>query len=239
MLNQILRFITDPANGYATHSWDYIRLCALAALLAIVIAIPLGVLVAQRPVPAFLAINTSGLARAIPTLAILSAAVPLLGIGFQPAVLALTIIGIPPILLNTIAGLRGIDPAAIDAAKGMGMTARQILRRIQIPLVLPIVAAGVRTSAVQIVATGTLAGIIGAGGWGEYIYLGLRNFDIPAILVGAASVALLALLAEVVLAFVERFLTPAGLRKSSSAPVGPQPPGDAGRTESAPVPVGA
>ncbi|GAC1455916.1 MAG: ABC transporter permease [Ktedonobacterales bacterium] len=238
MLGQILHFITNPANTYATHSSDYIRLCGVAVLVSIVIAIPLGVLVAQRPLPAFVAINTSGLARAIPTLAILSAAVPVLGIGFQPAVIALTIIGIPPILLNTIAGLRGIDLAAIDAARGMGMTAGQILRRIQIPLVLPIVAAGVRTSAVQIVATGTLAGIIGAGGWGEYIYLGLRNFDVPAILVGAASVALLALLAEVVLAYVERLLTPVGMRRGRQATAGPQLAGDAGQSDPAPVQVG-
>src|SRR5690606_11655963 len=111
---------------------------------------------------AFAASNLIGLARAIPTLAFLAAALPYLGIGFTPAVVALTALGLPPILLNTIAGLRGVDPAAVDAARGLGMTGPQGLWRVKIPLVLPVIAAGVRTSAVQIVATAPLAALIGS-----------------------------------------------------------------------------
>ena len=130
--------------------------------------------------------------------------------------MALTILGIPPILLNTYTGIRGIDPATIDAARGMGMTTLQIVTRIQTPLVLPIIAAGIRTSAVQIIATATLAAIIGAGGYGEYIYLGLREFDTTQLLAGALPVALLALLVEYGLNWTEYALTPAGLRVKSS-----------------------
>ncbi|TMC59467.1 MAG: ABC transporter permease [Chloroflexota bacterium] len=216
MVNALLQFIADPANGYLQHTVDYIKLCAVAIVLAIVISVPLGVLVVRSPVASFIAINFSGLLRAIPILAVLVVFYPILGFGFLPALVALTILGIPPILLNTYTGIRGIDPATIDAARGMGMTTLQIVTRIQTPLVLPIIAAGIRTSAVQIIATATLAAIIGAGGYGEYIYLGLREFDTTQLLAGALPVALLALLVEYGLNWTEYALTPAGLRVKSS-----------------------
>ncbi|OLB31300.1 MAG: hypothetical protein AUH05_19675 [Ktedonobacter sp. 13_2_20CM_53_11] len=208
--------MADPSNGYLQHTVDYIKLCAVAIVLAIVISVPLGVLVVRSPVASFIAINFSGLLRAIPILAVLVVFYPILGFGFLPALVALTILGIPPILLNTYTGIRGIDPATIDAARGMGMTTLQIVTRIQTPLVLPIIAAGIRTSAVQIIATATLAAIIGAGGYGEYIYLGLREFDTTQLLAGALPVALLALLVEYGLNWTEYALTPAGLRVKSS-----------------------
>ena len=215
-MNALLQFIADPSNGYLQHTVDYIKLCAVAIVLAIVISVPLGVLVVRSPVASFIAINFSGLLRAIPILAVLVAFYPILGFGFLPALVALTILGIPPILLNTYTGIRGIDPATIDAARGMGMTTLQIVTRMQTPLVLPIIAAGIRTSAVQIIATATLAAIIGAGGYGEYIYLGLREFDTTQLLAGALPVALLALLVEYGLNWTEYALTPAGLRVKSS-----------------------
>ena len=215
-MNALLQFIADPANGYLQHTIDYIKLCVVAIVLAIVISVPLGVLVVRSPVASFIAINFSGLLRAIPILAVLVVFYPILGFGFLPALVALTILGIPPILLNTYTGIRGIDPATIDAARGMGMTTLQIVTRIQTPLVLPIIAAGIRTSAVQIIATATLAAIIGAGGYGEYIYLGLREFDTTQLLAGALPVALLALLVEYGLNWTEYALTPAGLRVKSS-----------------------
>ena len=215
-MNALLQFIADPANGYLQHTVDYIKLCAVAIVLAIVISVPLGVLVVRSPVASFIAINFSGLLRAIPILAVLVVFYPILGFGFLPALVALTILGIPPILLNTYTGIRGIDPATIDAARGIGMTTLQIVTRIQTPLVLPIIAAGIRTSAVQIIATATLAAIIGAGGYGEYIYLGLREFDTTQLLAGALPVALLALLVEYGLNWTEYALTPAGLRVKSS-----------------------
>ncbi len=216
-MNNLLQFIADPSNDYLGHTLDYMKLCVIAIVLAIVIAVPLGVAVVRSPLASFLAVNISGLVRAIPVLAFLAAVWPYLGFGFKPALVALTILGIPPILLNTYTGIRGIDPATIDAARGMGMTTWQIITRIQTPLVLPIIAAGVRTSAVQIVATATLAAIIGAGGYGEYIYLGLREFDNTQLLAGAVPVAVLALLVELSLSWLQRALTPAGLRVETVA----------------------
>ncbi len=129
-----------------------------------------------------------------------------------PTVVALTLLGIPPILLNTIAGLRGVDPAAVEAARGMGMTAWQVLARIRIPLVMPVIAAGVRTASVQIVATVPIAFLIGGGGYGDYISQGLNLLQTVPLLVGAGGIALLALIVEIGLAAVQRAVTPAGLQ---------------------------
>jgi osmoprotectant transport system permease protein len=215
-LGRLAAFVADPANTYAAHTIQYITLCAAASVLAIVIGTPLGIAVSRRPVLAFVAINVvainvSGFMRAIPVIAFLAFAIPYLGLGFTPSLVALAVLGIPPILLNTYTGIRGIETAIIDAARGCGMTPWQIVRRVQLPLVLPVVAAGVRTSVVQIVATATLAAIIGAGGYGDYILSGLYQVDVTQILAGAVPVTLLAMASELSLGWVQRALTPVGL----------------------------
>ena len=154
----------------------------------------------------------SGLIRAIPIIAIFLTFVPTLGIGFKPAIIALIILGIPPILLNTYTGIRGVDPAMIDAAKGMGMTTLQIATRIQAPLVTPLVAAGIRTSAVQIIATATLGGFIAAGGYGDYIVDAINVGNNTELIVGAVSVAILAIFVEVFMSWLQSALTPQGLK---------------------------
>ena len=211
-MDKLLQFITNPSNDYLGHSIVYIQLCLASVVLAMIIGVVLGVAVSGNPLLAFIAVNVSGLMRAIPVIAFLVAVLPYLGLGFLPALIALTVLGIPPILLNTYTGIRGIDPATIDAARGMGMTQQQIVSKIQTPLVLPIIAAGVRTSAVQVIATATLAAVIGAGGYGEYILSGLYQLDDIQILAGAIPVAILALIAEVLLSQLQRILTPRGLR---------------------------
>jgi osmoprotectant transport system permease protein len=213
MFTALVRFAADPANAYWAHTLSYVTLCAASSAMAIAIGVALGAAVARRPVLAFLAANTSGIMRAVPVIAFLAIAVPYLGLGFRPAVVALTLLGIPPVLLNTSTGIRGIDPAVIDAARGMGMTPWQVLTRIQTPLVLPVIAAGARTAAVQIVATATLAAIIGAGGYGEYILSGLYQVDSTQILAGAVPVAVLAILIELGLSWVQYVVTPLGLRE--------------------------
>ena len=143
--------------------------------------------------------------------------VPVFGIGFTPSVIALTLLGIPPILLNTIAGLRGIDPAAIDAARGMGMTRLQILQRVEMPLALPIIAAGARIAAIQIVATTPIAALIGSGGLGQLILAGVNVLDYAQATAGALGIVALALLTEGLFALLQRWLTPAGVRATESA----------------------
>jgi len=224
-MNDVFQFITDPRNDFTGHTIVYIQICVFSIVIAMVIGVVLGIAVSKNAILAFIAVNLSGLLRAIPIIAFLIIAVPYLGLGFTPTVVALIVLGIPPILLNTYTGLRGIDPATIDAAKGMGMTTRQIITRVQMPLVLPIIAAGIRTSAVQIVATATLAGIIGAGGYGAYIIDGLYKQDTTEILAGAIPVAVLALLIEVSMSWLQQALTSPGLRQQPTVKVvGKQPP---------------
>jgi osmoprotectant transport system permease protein len=216
---QYLNFILDPANDFLVHTIDYLKVCGFSILVAIVIGVTLGALVSRNPLLAFLALNASGLLRAIPIIAVLILFVPIFGIGLLPAIIALIVIGIPPILLNTYTGIRGIDPAMIESAKGMGMTTFQIATRIQAPLVTPLVAAGIRTSAVQIIATATLAAFIGAGGYGDYIVDGFNVFNNTELIVGAVSVAILAMSVEVFMSWLQRALTPEGLRVQEQAAI--------------------
>src|SRR5437588_13011352 len=209
---QYINFILDPANDYPGQTVAYLKLCGVAIGAAIVIGVVLGALVSRNAILAFIAVNLSGLMRAIPIIAILIVFVPFLGLGFEPTVIALIVLGIPPILLNTYTGIRGVDPAMVGAAKGMGMTPLQIATRIQAPLVTPLVAAGIRTSAVQIIATATLAAFIGAGGYGEYIVDGLFAFKYTEIFVGAVSVAALAIIVEICMSWLQRIFTPKSLR---------------------------
>lgn len=211
-MNDLLAFISDPTHDFRGHTIDYLKLCGSSAVLAIVIGVVLGVLVSRNAIAGFIAINISGLMRAIPVIAFLVVVLPYLGLGFFPAFVALVILGIPPILLNTYTGIRNIDPAMIDAARGIGMTRWQIARRIQTPLVLPLIAAGIRTSAVQIIATGTLAAFIGAGGYGDYIVDGLYKLNNIEVLAGAIPVGVLAMLVEVLMGWLQYVLTPMGLR---------------------------
>ncbi|GCE03876.1 ABC transporter permease [Dictyobacter aurantiacus] len=211
-MGDLINFIQDPGNAFAEHTIAYLQICAVSILFAIIIGVVLGVAVSRSAILSFIAVNLSGLMRAIPVIAFLIAALPYLGVGFKPTVVALIVLGIPPILLNTYTGIRGIDPSIIDAARGMGMTQWQIISRIQTPLVLPIIAAGIRTASVQIVATATLAAIIGAGGYGEYIIDGLNRLNNVAILAGAIPVAILAIAVELFMSWLQRALTPQGLR---------------------------
>ncbi|HXX37061.1 MAG TPA: ABC transporter permease [bacterium] len=215
MAARLVAFMTDPANSFAAHTFEYVGLCAAAGALAVLAGGALGVAVARRPVLAFAAINASGLMRAIPVIAFLAFAIPYLGLGFLPSLIALTVLGVPPVLVNTCTGIRTLDPAIIDAARGCGMTRWQIIGRVQLPLILPVIAAGARTAVVQIVATATLAAIIGAGGYGDYILSGLYQVDVTQILAGAIPVTLLAILAELVLSRLQRLLTPPGLRDAA------------------------
>lgn len=218
-MNALIQFYANPNNNFWGQTLAYLEICGLSIVLAIVIGVVLGAAVSRSPIMAFIALNLSGLLRAIPIIAFLIAALPFLGIGFKPTIVALVIIGIPPILLNTYTALRGIDPAAIDAAKGMGLTTWQIMARIQAPLVLPVVAAGVRTAAIQIEATATIAAIIGAGGYGDYIVDGLYTLNTAEILAGVIPVAVLAMLIEVFMGWLERRLTPEGLRVQAAVEV--------------------
>ena len=189
----------------------HIELSVVALLIGVAIALPVALAVFRSPLGSAIAINTGNIGRAVPSLAILALVFPLLGFGFAPSLVALTVLAIPPILINASTGLRKVSPQVIDAAKGMGLSDRQILGRIQFPIALPVIFAGIRTSAVQVVASATLATFIGGGGLGELIVLGFQRNDLAVQIGGSLAVAVLAIITEIIFGVLERTFTPKGL----------------------------
>jgi osmoprotectant transport system permease protein len=183
---------------------DHLLLSLVGLAIGIAIALPLGIAVAQRPRLAEAAIAVAGALRTIPSLAVLAALLPLLGVGFTPSVVALALLALPPVLVNTVTGLRGADPAALEAARGLGMTPRQRALRVELPLAAPLVFAGLRIAAVQVVSAAALATFIGGGGLGDLVTQGLALLDTGRMLVGAVAIALLALGTEAGFGLLER-----------------------------------
>lgn len=202
------RYVLDNWSTFAAAVVTQLQLSGAALAIALIVCVPLGVLAARNRWVSLLSVNLFGTARVIPSIAILFLALPILGFGFQPALVALTVLACPPILVNTGTGLAGVDPAILEAARGMGMGALQVLARVQLPLALPVLLAGVRTATVEVIASATLATFIGGGGLGDFIAQGFSTNDTRLMLVGAIPVALMALCAEVILGTVQRALTP-------------------------------
>lgn len=181
------------------HVSAHVVLAGSALLIAIAIGVPLAAALVHRPFSHQFAFSAIGVLRVVPSLAVLTLALPYLGLGFRPALLALVVLAIPPIAINTDIGLRAVSPALTEAARGMGMTATQIRRRVEWPLAFPVVLSGIRTAAVEVVASATLASFIGGGGLGDYIIDGLSTNDSGEVLGGAAAVAALALIVDAAL----------------------------------------
>jgi osmoprotectant transport system permease protein len=191
------------------HIWYTFAALGLSAL----IALPIGLRIGHTRRGAFLAINIGNAARALPSLGLLMIAVLLTNqIGFLPVLIALVALGIPPILTSTYAGLSGVDPATIDAARGMGMTGREILTRVEIPIALPLIISGLRAATLQIVSTATIAALVSLGGLGRYVVDGLKLRDFPQMFSGALLVALLAILLDLLFALAGRITVSKGLR---------------------------
>jgi osmoprotectant transport system permease protein len=206
----ILEVLRRP--DYAGLLYTHVELSVAALLIAIAVALPVALAVRNTAIGAALVINVGNIGRAVPSLAILALALPLLGFGFLPALIALTVLAIPPILINASTGLREVGEDIISAARGMGLSGGQILARIQLPIAAPVIFAGIRTAAVQVVASATLATFIGGGGLGNLIVEGLQRNDRAILLAGSFSVAILALITEVGFGGLERAFTPKGLK---------------------------
>lgn len=208
-MSEILQVFQRP--DFINQLIVHIELSVVALLIGVAIALPVALAVFRSPLGSAIAINTGNIGRAVPSLAILALVFPLLGFGFAPSLVALTVLAIPPILINASTGLRQVSPQVIDAAKGMGLSDRQILGRIQFPIALPVIFAGIRTSAVQVVASATLATFIGGGGLGELIVLGFQRNDLAVQIGGSLAVAVLAIITEIIFGVLERTFTPKGL----------------------------
>ncbi len=193
---------TDLAASAAQH----LILAGSALALAVILGLPLGVLAAQNSRVRTVVLSVAGVGRTLPSIAVLMLLLPLLGVGAFPAIVALALLAIPPIVINADLAIRGVPAAALDAADGMGMTAVQRFARVIVPLALPVSFAGVRTAATETIASATLATFVGAGGLGDEIVRGLQTNDATILFAGAITVALLALLTELVLSGAGRLL---------------------------------
>ncbi len=187
---------------------EHLALSFVALIIAIAVCIPLGILTSRFGRPARIILNIVGIGRVVPSIAVLLALYPAFGLGFTPALIALTLLAFPPILINTDTGLREVDPAIVEAARGMGMNNNEQLWKVKLPLAIPLIIGGIRTACIEVIASATLATFIGGGGLGVFITQGLSGNENKVLLVGAIPVALLALSVELILATLQRFLTP-------------------------------
>ena len=192
----------QAAFWQATRQHLVLSLSALA--ISILVCLPLGIWISRRASVAQVAINTFNTLRVLPSLAILFLALPYLGLGFLPSLVALTFLAFPPVLINTYAGLRNVDPAVVESAYGMGMDPGQVLQQVELPLAATTILAGIRIAAVEVISSATLAAFIGGGTLGNFITRGFALFDVRIMLVGAVPVALLALASEGLLGSLQR-----------------------------------
>jgi osmoprotectant transport system permease protein len=205
-----LRYLIDERSTLLRLTGRHVELVAVSLFVAIVIALPLGLGLERTSSRAEGVIRAVGVLQTLPGIALLAFMIPLLGIGVVPALVALVLYSLYPIVRNTYTGVRDADAAAVGAARALGMTDGQILREVRLPLAAPIIMAGIRTAAVIDVGTATLAAFIGAGGLGEPIVAGLALSDTRMILAGAIPAALLAIIVDSTLAIVERAIRPRG-----------------------------
>jgi osmoprotectant transport system permease protein len=208
----LVQFFHHHGSEILQTTLEHIWLVGAAMLLAIAIGVPLGILVTRRPWLSKPILGSANIAETIPSLALFGFLLPLPWLGERAgrlAVVALTLYALLPIIRNTVAGITGVDPAVREAARGMGMTPRQILFRVELPLSLSTVLAGIRVATVLTVGTATIAAAVGAGGLGEFIFRGLAMVNDQLILAGAIPAALLALGADFFLSLLENRLRPA------------------------------
>ena len=205
----------DVIAYFSTHGADYIQMVLehlnvsiLSLAAAILIAVPHGIACSRSPLLEKISVGVSGILRIIPSLAVLVVCVPILGTGALPAVVALTVLAIPPILINTALGFRSVPADVLEAARGMGMDERLVFFKIKVPLAFPVAFAGVRTAASEVVASATLAAYIGAGGLGQIIFTGLGLMRTDLLVIGGVSVAALSLLVGMLLSAIDRRMRP-------------------------------
>ncbi|KAF0415853.1 ABC transporter permease subunit [Pediococcus acidilactici] len=204
----MINFLNQYGADILSKTGQHIYISAVALALGIIVAVPLGMLLTRAPKISGAVIGLASVMQTIPVLALLAIMIPIFGIGSTPAIVALFIYSLLPILRNTYLGLTSVDPALIDAAKGMGMNSFQRMWKVELQLALPVIMAGVRLSATYVIAWTALASYIGAGGLGDLIFNGLNLYRSDLILGGSIPVIILALVADFLLGKLEAKLTP-------------------------------
>lgn len=223
MIPGIIDWLTDPANwsgpdGVPTRLFEHVWYCALALAIASLVAVPAGLAIGHTGRGRFFAVNLAGAARAIPSLGLLYVLVLWLfpklagdSAFLVPTLIVLVVLAIPPLMAGAYAGVEGVDPAARDAARGMGMTGGQVLRKVEVPCAMPLIFSGMRSATLQVIATATIAATVSLGGLGRLLIDGLSIQDYGKVASGAILVAALALLADLAFALVQRYAVSPGL----------------------------
>jgi len=221
-MNEVIEWFSDPYNwrgfgGVPVRLGQHLQYSAIALLVAVVIAVPIGAAVGHTRRGGFLVVGFANGLRALPELGLLTLLVVAVGIGLLPVTVALAVLGIPPLLAGTYAGIRNVDRSVVDAARGMGMRELQVLFKVEIPNALPLILGGLRAAALQVVATAVVAAYVSLGGLGRYLIDGLKTGDPGQATAGAVLVVALALVVEGLLALLQRQVVSPGLRAAGGA----------------------
>lgn len=207
MLISTIDYIRSNYIQYYQAVRIHVLISIAAVLVSTIIAVPLGIMCSKNKMFSIPIMNLFNFLRIIPSLAVLVLVMPILGTGFLPALLALVILAIPPTLINTYLGFKNVDEFILESSRGMGMGSKMILFKIEIPLAMPLILTGIRTSAVEVIASAALASYIGAGGLGDFIFTGLGLNDYRMLLAGGISIALLAIISEILLSLLQYGIT--------------------------------
>jgi len=214
-MSTITHFFAENGENLVRLIWEHLYISAISVSLGVLFAVPIGIWLTRiNDRVADLVISFVSILQSLPSLALLTLMIPLIGVGQVPAIVALFIYSLMPIMRNTYAGIQSVDEGMVDAAKGMGMTTIQLLQKVELPQAAPIIMAGIRLSTTYVIAWTTLASFIGAGGLGDFIFNGL-NLYIPELIIGGTiPVTVIALLADFLLSRLEQKVTPINLRES-------------------------
>lgn len=207
-------FFQEYGGQLISKTIEHFYISIIALLIAIVVAVPLGILLSKTTRTANVVLTIAGVLQTIPTLAVLAIMIPIFGVGKTPAIVALFIYVLLPILNNTVLGVKNIDKNVIQAGQSMGMTKMQLMKNVELPLALPLIISGIRLSSVYVISWATLASYVGAGGLGDLVFNGLNLYQPPMIISAAILVTLLALIVDFLLSLVEKWAVPKGLKVS-------------------------
>ena len=204
----MIDFLRENFSQLIVKIGEHLLISSLAIALGIVVAVPAGIAVTRSKKLSVVLITIASILQTIPSLALLSMMVPIIGIGKLPAIIALFIYSLLPIIRNTMLGINGVNEFLVDAGKGMGMTANEIMFKIKLPLSAPVIMSGIRLSAVYVVSWTAIASYIGAGGLGDFIFSGLNTFDTKLIFLGTICVTIIAICTDFLLGKLEKFVEP-------------------------------
>jgi osmoprotectant transport system permease protein len=210
-VSKLIDFFTSEPGLLADKTLQHLIIAAIAIAISLVLALPAGVVLGHKHRGSLVAINVSNVLRALPSLALIAISLAFFGLSRLNITIALVALALPPILTNAYTAVDGVDPDAVESARGMGMSEPQVLRVVELPLAWPLIFAGIRTASVYVVATATLAAIAGGGGLGDII-VNQASYGVAGVVAGALAVAVLAFLVEGAFALLQRALTPRGVK---------------------------